>query len=378
MKICFFGNISGALNGKTIGGGELQIALLARSLAKAGNEIIIVDPYNNEELITDEGIRVITVPDWNAGFRIARMFSHRIPALLKILKLQRADVYYIRMRSFYNFLPYLAAKAVNAKFVFAVASDLDILGFPDRFSHHYIKSMHWYDWIANALPTELVLPYLLRHADIILTQHEMQKKELDRKNIPSIIFQNLIDIQSILSNSSTSKREGYAYVGAIDPRKGFSDFIAIAETVKSKFFKAIGEPRGKGAELLCKRFRQLPNVKMLGYLSHKETIQHIANSEALICTSAFEGFPNTFLEAWCLGTPVISLSVDPGGVIERERLGLFCRGDLKELIKAVTEEPPHCDPELLHKYVRSYHSYEGAANRFLSIVNDLGLRKQSF
>ena len=43
MKICFWGNIAGALKAKPDGGGELQIALLAKALAKAGHEVVVID-----------------------------------------------------------------------------------------------------------------------------------------------------------------------------------------------------------------------------------------------------------------------------------------------------------------------------------------------
>ena len=43
MKICFWGNIGRALKGRTSGGGELQIALLAKALAKGGHEVVLLD-----------------------------------------------------------------------------------------------------------------------------------------------------------------------------------------------------------------------------------------------------------------------------------------------------------------------------------------------
>ena len=65
MKFCFFGNIAGALKGKTEGGAELQISLLARALALKGHEVVIIDPYSSESFVSQEGIRLINVPDWN-------------------------------------------------------------------------------------------------------------------------------------------------------------------------------------------------------------------------------------------------------------------------------------------------------------------------
>ncbi len=372
MKFCFFGNIGGALSGKTPGGGELQVALLATALARAGEEVFVVDPYSGRDFKTDDGIRIFSVPGWNLGIRVVRTFSRRIPTLFKVLKAQQADVYYTRTVSFSNLLSYLAARVVNAKFFFAVASDLDVLGFTERLNHHYLKSMHPYNWVASALPAEMVTPFLLRHADAVLVQHEMQKMELQKKNIHAFTFQNIIDIESVLSNVSVTKREGYVYVGSLDVRKGFGEFVNVAETVKNKKFKVIGQPRGKGAEGLYWQLQQFSNVKVFGRLSHKETISHVASSEALICTSPFEGFPNTFLEAWSVGTPVISLSVDPDGVIEKNKLGAICHGDLEQL-EEIARGGLDCTAfcrDALVRYVSDYHSFKNAAQLFMKIVQE--------
>ncbi len=67
MKFCFIGDFSGALKGRTPGGGQLQVALLAKALALKGHEVVIVDPGSSESFITAEGIKLINVPDWNKG-----------------------------------------------------------------------------------------------------------------------------------------------------------------------------------------------------------------------------------------------------------------------------------------------------------------------
>ena len=45
-----------------------------------------------------------------------------------------------------------------------------------------------------------------------------------------------------------------------------------------------------------------------------------------------EGFPNIFIEAWACGVPVLSLHVDPGGVIKKEGLGEIADGNINTLV----------------------------------------------
>ncbi len=49
MKICFWGDIYNSLVGKTKGGGELQISLLAKGLADLGHEVIVIDFFINDD-----------------------------------------------------------------------------------------------------------------------------------------------------------------------------------------------------------------------------------------------------------------------------------------------------------------------------------------
>ncbi|MBN1181899.1 MAG: glycosyltransferase family 4 protein [Bacteroidales bacterium] len=334
MKICFWGDIEGALEGKTHGGGQMQIALLAKALSKSGHDVVILDYDIRKEFITDDGIRVKPITGWNKGIRMIRTFTHKLPGLYSSLKREKADIYYCRIRNYRHILSYMAARKLKTKFVLGLASDLDILSFRSRWKYLYTKNSRKLWAIFDAIVTEPVYPYLIRKADCVIVQHLGQKEILERKNIRSVIFPNLIEISEVPLATAQVKRD-FTYVGRLDKRKGFLEFYDLVRSAQEHTFKVIGPPRHEAGQLYYEKFKMLPNVTMLGELNHRDTLKQIANSIALISTSPMEGFPNIFLEAWACGVPVLSLYVDPGGVIETEKLGVVAHGDMNIMLQAM-------------------------------------------
>jgi len=81
-------------------------------------------------------------------------------------------------------------------------------------------------------------------------------------------------------------------------------------------------PPGYG-EHIIEALRALPNVEYRGKVAPEEAMQVIADAAVLLCTSDEEGFPNTFIQAWSVGTPVVSVKIDPDRIIDREGLGMI-------------------------------------------------------
>lgn len=330
-----WGNIASSLEGKTEGGGELQIDLLARVLAKSGHEVVIIDPISDKDFVTEEGIKVFQIKGWNRGLKYIRLFTHQIPLLYASLKAQKADIYYSQIRDFRHILSLWAARKVKGKFVIRLASDLDCSSMKLRFKHDYLTNFEGPYWFAKVFLTELLFPKILRKADMVLSRHEGQKDTLSEKNINSIIFKNIIDTAKI-PNEVNPERKDFSYVGALDKRKGFVEFYQLVTKAPSHLtFKVIGAPRDKTGFYYYGKLKEFKNVKLYGKLSHKETMQHILNSKALISTSPMEGFPNVFIEAWVYGIPVLSLYFDPGNVIKNEKLGVIANGNIEKLLEAM-------------------------------------------
>jgi glycosyltransferase involved in cell wall biosynthesis len=334
MKICFWGNVAGALKGKTDGGGELQIALLAIALVKGGHEVVVIDYNTDEDFITADGIKVFKIKGWNSGIRIIRSLTHRLPQLYKSLKEQKADIYYCRIRDFRHILAFWAARKVKAKFILGMASDLDAMNPSMRFKYNHLVNFSGLWSLSNGILIEIVYPWLLRKADLVLVQHEGQKIILLRKNIESVVFPNLFNLTKPLIIQIHSQKD-FIYVGWLDKRKGFAEFFELVNKAPLHTFKIIGPPRDKVGHLYYEKLKSFRNVSLLGELSHSDTLYHIANSKALISTSPMEGFPNVFIEAWASGVPVLSLFVDPGDIIKKEQLGEVTYGNLDKLLLAL-------------------------------------------
>jgi glycosyltransferase involved in cell wall biosynthesis len=86
----------------------------------------------------------------------------------------------------------------------------------------------------------------------------------------------------------------------------------------------------------------------------------MADAAMLLSTSDEEGFPNTFIQAWSVGTPVVSLKIDPDHIIERVGLGMVS-GSLERAITDINAliDAPQLREEIAvraQQYIAEAHS----------------------
>lgn len=78
----------------------------------------------------------------------------------------------------------------------------------------------------------------------------------------------------------------------------------------------------------------LGNADYLGELSMEDVNALLERAHLLVNTSEYEGFPNTFIQAWLRGVPVLSINVDPDGLLNSTGLGRMS-GDPDRLVADV-------------------------------------------
>lgn len=108
-----------------------------------------------------------------------------------------------------------------------------------------------------------------------------------------------------------------------------------------------------------------PNVTIIERVPHHEIWEYYRRARMLISTSAYEGFPNTFLQAAVAGVLVVSLNVDPEDILVEKGCGVFAAGDFELFVKAVGAL--WSDNALAGRYAEAFFNY---------VVDNHGLERQ--
>jgi glycosyltransferase involved in cell wall biosynthesis len=307
-------NALGALTGVSLqfGGVERQVSLMAKWLAARGHavSVLVWDEGQGPTLRIDD-VDVIAVSKREAGLPGLRFFP-RWWSLAGAMGHAAADIYYQNGAEYVTGQAALWCRRHRRVMVFSTASDLDCHELPG----------HLTSWRERVL-----YRYGVRAATEVVVQTEMQRQSLQRHfgRSSTVLPMGALDPfagDGQVPARARSDRFRVCWVGRVSTEKRLEKLLDVAEVLPDVDFDVVGGPDGLSdyVRWLMQRAERMPNVVWHGRLS-PDRVQHIyAKAQVLCCTSMYEGFPNTFLEAWAQGLPVVS-TIDPDGVLTRHQVG---------------------------------------------------------
>ncbi len=362
FKICFISRQAypylSEKNFNSAGGAELQETLLAKELLKRGKRVsFIVGDYGQDNYAIVDGLEI-----YKGFFSYDKGLINKILEPLsfwKLLSKINADVYYRRTPHNLSLVVGLFCKLKRKKFIFAAGSD-------SHFKKEELKKMGFLFWFIYKLSSKLSYIFIAQNS----FQKEMAKELF---GIDAIIIKNLMELPEEISIKRGKPL--ILFVGSILGYKQPEIFIELARALKNTKFYFIGPCNDKNYYNSIKRkSRKITNLKFCDYLPREKILELYKKDIILVNTSKFEGFPNTFLEAWSYGNPVISLNVDPDEVICKYKLGFHSKRDSKmieDLHKLIENKNLRKKWGMNGiKYVGDNHSIERIVDEFEDLIQN--------
>lgn len=340
LCICFvalnsYNVLSGRADINHIGGSEVQQVRIASWLAEKGHRVSFITlDHGQPDGIDIRGIKVYKAYSKPDGIRGLRFMHPRWSGLWAAMARANADIYYHRCAEAETGQVALWCRLHGRKFVFASAHDSNC----DPQSFAAGRS-----WVERSL-----YRVGIRLADAVTAQTETQR-DLFRRNMgvetrlvrncgPDVSERPEGDISAIWRHLPVR----VLWIGRISTEKRLEWLLDAAEQCPDIVFEVVGTANMDSpySSSLVERARGIPNVKLRGWVPHAEMSDYYRQCRILCCTSASEGFPNTFLEAWGHGMPVIS-TFDPDGVVRANGLGHVVRsvGEIVTCLQAVIQSP---------------------------------------
>jgi glycosyltransferase involved in cell wall biosynthesis len=331
-NICFVSHYAygalATLDTGHIGGVERQTSMMAKWFAKHDyNVSVLTWDEGQEDGAEIEGVTVFKMCRKNAGIKGIRFFWPKWTSLNAAMKRADADIYYQNCGGYETGQVAMWCRRHDRKFVYSVASDPDC------------------DVTLPAMRTSrdrMFYRYGLKHANAVIVQTQRQGKMLqDGFGKKAIVIPMPCESMSSNPGVETGKLKSgkprVLWVGRISKEKRFEWLLEIALKCPEISFDILGLANNDSeySNLLIKRGSEIPNIKIHGRIPHSEMSAYYRRSTVLCCTSSYEGFPNTFLEAWSCGLPAVS-TFDPDDLIVGHNLGWTAR-NVDELVKAINE-----------------------------------------
>ncbi len=332
-----------------MGGAELQQFLIGSELSRRGRGVsFITRKPESVEPLACKGINVFTTFRQSEGWPVVRFFYPRAYTILKALTKVDTDIYYVRGSSFILALVVFIARCRGRTVVFCGAYDLDFE--PDRIELPSHKDKWMYVWA-------------LRRVDAVIAQNSTQQR-LARENF-GLSTEKIHNCYPPATGQSSFHPEAL-WVGNFRDTKNPEAYLSLAEKIPEFRFNMIGgKPGQRDFQKITESAQHIANLNYLGFRPLEETEKLFGRVKLFVNTSQYEGFPNTFLQAWSRGVPVISF-VDPDGLITRNKLGLVVK-DLKEMIectRSILNNEIVFSSENIQKYFSENHLVDKIVDKY--------------
>lgn len=330
VSVCLVAHFAyGALVGGRaghIGGVERQTSLMAKWLASRGHTASVLTwDEGQEDGAEIAGVRAFSICRQDAGLPGLRFVHPRWTGLVGAMARANAEVYYQNCGEVVTGQVALWCRRNGRRFVYSVAADADC--------HVALPLMTGRERVFYRIG--------LRRANCIVVQTEAQQGMLRAGfRLPSVVLPMPCpgpDETEFVRPAPPDPGQGRVlWLGRVVPEKRPDRLIELAQRCPDIHFDAVG-PYGLDALTrgVLSEAAAIPNLTLHGPAPRERVDEFYRRVHCYCSTSDSEGFPNTYLEAWSHGVPVVALA-DPDGLIRKRHLGAVA-SDVDGLVAGIRQ-----------------------------------------
>ncbi len=315
---------------KRMGGSQYQVKCLIEKLSTLDHFDIYFLTRNCDSSFQPTGHKLIQISSLPGVVKFG--FFIDTFSLLRLLKQIKPDIIYQRVGCAYTGIAAFYAKKNSCKMVWHIAHDLDVQPFRNRISllyfFRYVNQKYLEYGINNCAQivaqTKQQGVYLKQYFNkdafaVIRNFHPLPKE--------TIIKYNPIKILWVANFKAWKQPEQFIRLS--------EDLLKIHENIQCIM---VGEPSSSESawqKSLEDRIGKVTCLEYLGGQKIEEVNRLLSGAHIFVNTSLYEGFPNTFIQAWMRKVPVISLACNPDGVFDDRKIGFYSAGSYEEMLRQV-------------------------------------------
>jgi glycosyltransferase involved in cell wall biosynthesis len=341
------------------GGAERQFYLFGVELQKRGWEVSFIGDCPRQQGRLANGLIVHSVRFRHMGGGL----RHLLPEGWQFLRaLRRANASYVVIKT----APHLIALVLLHRVLFR-RGNLVIWGQMSTSFDRLIRGEP--AWLSR------IRALGIRCASHRIAQTEEQAEHLRRDfGLSSTVIPN-ITVTPPPAPPPCGEQDYVFWCGNSRAGKRQEVFLELARNCPSRrFVMAMNAGDSNRFEEARRVASTIPNLRFLGSVPSREIDGWFAHAAVYIHTSVLEGFPNTYLQAFQQGCPVLTINIDPDGILEKHGLGhclysndehltkapVELAGEIRPFVEALLEQPDLRIRyrEACRNYVQSRHTPE--------------------
>jgi glycosyltransferase involved in cell wall biosynthesis len=319
MKILFFSSFAHLVLQKnqtrTSGGAELQVALLARELAERGHEVVIAggDVGQADHVVLD-GVMTRNAGKFHTGQLLEMLAT--IPRVIQVIREEHPEWVVVMGWTAWLFVLWALRPFLGFKLDFICSLDSEING-------EYRRE----NPIFGAL-----FEFAVRRCDARHSITADQEKVFRGRGMAATFYRYLLIPRN--TPRTSEKQIDLLWVSRCQQLKRPHLFLELVEALPDARCTMICPCEDKELwDSVAERAAKLPNLEFIEKVPYHEIQEYYDRARVFVNSSAFEGFPNSFIQSGMGHAALLSLCIDPDSMIQVFGSGILADGSMEKMIQ---------------------------------------------